>query len=269
MVEYLSTYAKFFSLPIQLNTSVQKLSKAGNSFTIKTNVGEFHAKNIVVATGPFQTPFIPKFSSNLSSTVYQVHSSEYKNQNQLKEGSVLVVGGGNSGAQIAVELSKERKVYLSIGQKMMFLPQTIGTKNLFWWFDKLGLLNVNINTNVGLFLSKRHDPIFGLELKNLIKNATVELKSRTQSIHNDLFYFEDHTQLHVDNVIWSTGFKEEYSWIQIDDLIDSNGDPIHQRGVTTIEGLYFLGLPWQFRRGSGLLYGVGKDANYLYQQICN
>lgn len=265
VAEYLSTYAKKFSLPIQLNTTVHKLTKDEKNFTVGTNCGELLAKNIIVSTGPFQMPIIPNYSKFLSPNVYQVHSSEYKNQSQLKDGSVLVVGGGNSGAQIAVELSKERKVYLSVGQKMRFLPQVIGTKNLFWWFDKFGLLNANINTKVGQFLSKQHDPIFGFELKNLIRNGKIDLKSRTRSINDDLITFEDNTQIHVDNVIWSTGFKSDYSWIEIEDVFDSKGNPIHKRGVTTIQGLYFLGLPWQFRRGSGLLYGVGKDAEYLFQ----
>jgi putative flavoprotein involved in K+ transport len=267
VADYLSYYAKKFSLPVQLNTTVQRMLKAENGFSIRTNNGELTARQVVVATGPFQTPFIPKVSEHLSDDVYQIHSSQYRNPKQLKKGSALVVGGGNSGAQIAVELSKERDVYLSVGHKMKFFPQVFGKKNIFWWFEKLGLLHADVNSKVGRFLRRQSDPIFGLELKTLIKQGKVILKPRTISIENDKFLFEDVSQIKVNNVIWSTGFKSDYRWIDIPDVFNEKGFPIHDRGITSIEGLYFLGLPWQYRRGSGLLYGVGEDAAYLARNI--
>ncbi|CAK6471646.1 putative oxidoreductase CzcO [Peribacillus frigoritolerans] len=267
IAEYLSSYAKRFSLPIKHNTYVQKLTQLKNEFEILTDQGVLTARNVVIATGPFQTPFFPEFSKVLSENTYQVHSSDYKNSMQLKDGSVLVVGGGNSGAQIAVELSKERKVYLSVGQKMKFLPQDFGNKSIFWWFDKLGILNVNVKSKVGKVLKKQRDPIFGFELKSLLKSGSISLKPRTTSIYKDNFIFNDGSELNVNNVIWSTGFKSDYCWINIPKLLNEKDFPLHERGITSINGLYFLGLPWQYHRGSALLQGVGKDAEYLFQQI--
>ena len=107
----------------------------------------FNTSNIVVATGPFQTKRLPAFSASLNESILQLHSSEYKNPNQLQKGNVLVVGGGNSGAQIAVELSEERVTYLAISKKLSYFPLTISGKSMFWWFDKLGIYKVKKHIN--------------------------------------------------------------------------------------------------------------------------
>lgn len=178
-----------------------------------------------------------------------------------------MVGGGNSGSQIAVELSKDRKVYISVGHKLIFLPQTIANKNIFWWFDKLGVLNANVNSKMGKILSKRQDPIFGQELKSLLKLGKVILKPRVHSAVNNNVRFDDNSEIEVNNVIWSTGFKHDYSWIDVHEVFYQNGGLIHQRGITPVKGLYFLGLPRQYRRGSALLQGIGNDAEYLYMDM--
>jgi putative flavoprotein involved in K+ transport len=120
---------------------------------------------------------------------------------------------------------------------------------------------------MGQFLKKQPDPIFGFELKSLIKDGKVIVKPRTVSIHNDHFVFEDNSEVHVNNVIWSTGFRSDYTWIDIAEVFDENNQPLHQRGITSVKGLYFLGLPWQSSRGSALLQGVGEDAEYSLNNI--
>lgn len=106
----------------------------------------------MISTGPFQNPVVPKFSNKLSENVLQLHSSQYENSEHLREGPALVVGGGNSGAQIAVELSKERETYLSISHKIKFLPQLVMNKSIFWWFDKLGIYKASTNTKIGQYI---------------------------------------------------------------------------------------------------------------------
>jgi putative flavoprotein involved in K+ transport len=266
MTDYLKLYANTFSLPIQLNTSVLNLDK-NDHFILSTPQGEYHCRNVIVATGPFQEPFIPEFSQLLSENILQLHSSKYKNPNQLKRGATLVVGGGNSGAQIAFEISKESKVYLSIAQQLKFLPQDIANKSIFWWFDKLGVLKANVQSKVGQFIKNKPDPIFGFELKSQIINGRVVLKPRATSANENDIIFDDNTCLKVSNVIWSTGFKSDYSWVKIPNVLDKKGLPIHQRGITTMNGLFFLGLPWQYRRGSALLQGVGTDAKYIVDRL--
>jgi putative flavoprotein involved in K+ transport len=267
ITDYLSLYANTFSLPMQLNTLVLKLDKE-DYFILSTTQGEFLSRNVIIATGPFQDPYIPDFSQLLSENILQLHSSKYKNPNQLKPGTTLVVGGGNSGAQIAFEISKESKVYLSVGHQLKFLPQDIGNKSIFWWFDKLGILKANVLSKVGQFIRNKPDPIFGFELKSQIKIGRVVLKPRVTSAEKNDLFFGDGSRLKVSNLIWSTGFKSDYSWINIPNVLDEKGLPIHQRGITTIHGLFFLGLPWQYRRGSALLQGVGTDAKYLVERLC-
>ena len=117
--------------------------------------------------------------------------------------------------------------------------------------DKLGIYTADVNSKIGQFLKKQPDPIFGFELKSLIKSGKVMLKPRERiSIQNDNFIFEDNSEVRVNNVIWSTGFISDYSWIDIADVIDEKNQPLHQRGITSVNGLYFLGLPWQSSRGS-------------------
>ncbi|QSB48715.1 flavin-containing monooxygenase [Parageobacillus toebii] len=269
IADYLEDYAQKFELPIHLNTEVISLQKENEIFRVTTNNSNYVAEKVVVATGPFQKPYIPPFAESLSDKVYQVHTSRYLNPSQLQEGSVLVVGAGNSGAQIAVELSEDREVYLSVGHKMKFFPLEIMGKSIFWWFKKLGLLNVHINSSLGQFISKQSDPIFGKELKHLIQEGKIKIKPRTVSISGDVISFADNSQIQVQNVIWATGLYSDYSWIQIPNVLDHRGKPIHQRGVTSVQGLYFLGLPWQYRRGSALIGGVGADAEYLVNHILN
>jgi putative flavoprotein involved in K+ transport len=267
IADYLEEYADLFELPVHLQTKVLSLKKLHNLFSVATNHGEYWAKKVVVSTGPFQKPAIPKISSVLSNQVYQVHTSQYLNPSQLKPGSVLVVGAGNSGAQIAVELSKDRDVYLSIGHKIKFFPlQSLG-KSIFWWFDKFGILKANVNSKIGSFLSKQSDPIFGKELTNQVKQERVRLLPRTKSILDDIVTFENNNKISFDNVIWATGFRADYSWIQLPNITNNQGKPIHERGISSVEGLFFLGLPWQHTRGSALIGGVGDDAEYLAKQI--
>lgn len=222
---------------------------------------------MVIAAGPFQKPRIPSFAGELPDHMVQFHLSQYKNTSQLKKGPVLVVRGGNSGAQIAVEVSEERETFLSVGQNISFLPQTIANISLFWWMEKIGILKANRHSFVGKIMQKKGEPIIGYELKRKLKNKDVTLKGRTIGTDKDHFIFEDQSTIQVQNVIWATGFVNDYSWLEIPGVLDAAGRVQHERGITNVEGLYFLGLPWQYRRGSALLMGVGEDAKHLYRHI--
>ncbi|WP_260508253.1 NAD(P)/FAD-dependent oxidoreductase [Cytobacillus firmus] len=265
--DYLLKYAKEFSLPVELRTEVAKLEKEGDCYVLSTSQGEYRSKQVVVATGPFQKPNIPEFSKSLSDEVLQLHSSEYESPDQLQSGTTVVVGGGNSGAQIAAELADHRDVYISVGHKPKFLPQDLGGKSIFWWFDKLGLLNANVNSQVGQMIRNKPDPIFGYDLKVKLKNGGIQQKPKAVSADNHNLIFEDQSTVKVRNLIWSTGFKSDFSWIKIPVIFNEKGMPIHKRGVADSQGLYFLGLPWQYRRGSALLQGVGVDAEYLVHEM--
>ena len=163
IADYLELYADTFDIPIQFKCQIQRVQKENNIFYISTNDESLiKTKKIVIATGPFHTPRIPPFAKELPKHVVQLHSSEYKNPNQLTDGSVLVVGR-NSGAQIAVELSQHHETYLSVGQKIRFIPTDIATRNIFWWFDKLGILHADRNSFIGKKVQSQGDPIFGYD----------------------------------------------------------------------------------------------------------
>ncbi|MCI3921349.1 NAD(P)/FAD-dependent oxidoreductase [Paenibacillus sp. TRM 82003] len=267
MADYLREYSSQFSLPVFLNTTVFRLEKTPDGFHALTNRESIEAKYVIIATGPFQKPFIPRFANELSNNVYTIHSSEYRNPSQLEDGSVLVVGGGNSGAQIAVELAKEREVFISVGHHLKFLPLKLFGASIFWWMDKTGLLHAHRGTLVGSLLEKQKDPVFGRELQAILNQENVALKPKATDAKNDLVFFEDESVLHVQNIIWATGFKADFGWICIPRAFNHNWVPLHARGVSPVQGLYFLGLPWLNTRSSALVGGVGKDAEYLVNCI--
>ncbi len=258
-------YQELMELPVQMHTEVLSVRKTEGGFCVETTKDTFHATNIVVATGPFQIKQIPAISNVLSESIVQLHSSEYKNPSQLQSGNVLVVGGGNSGAQIAVELSEEKDTYLAVSKRIRYLPLTISGKSVFWWFDKLGILKVTSESFIGKIIRRKGDFVFGNELKKAIKGRKIIVKGRVESSLADKVIFEDETSLKVDNIIWATGFQQAYDWLKVDGVTDKQEEIIHNRGISPIKGLYFLGLPWQSRRGSSILQGVGYDAKYIIE----
>lgn len=269
IAQYLLEYVEKFNLPIRFNTTVLSLAKDNGVYSVVTDKGKLEAKQIVVAAGPFQQPNVPSFSQNLSADVFQLHSSQYKNPAQLQDGPVLVAGGGNSGAQIAVELADEgQHVYFSTGHKLRFAPLTLLGRSVFWWLDRLGVLFADASSLHGRWLKKKGDPIFGMELKRRIQQEKVKLKPRTMAAEGNTVRFSDNSIIQVKNIIWATGFRADFSWIKVSGVIDEHtGLPLHDRGVTSQKGLYFIGLPWQSSRGSALITGVGRDAEYLLRYI--
>ncbi|CAH0244881.1 putative oxidoreductase CzcO [Peribacillus frigoritolerans] len=267
VADYLEQYALTFDLPIQMETEVIVMEKQDDTFFLTTTKGTFQARQVIIATGPFQTPFIPEIARNLSPMVFQIHSSWYREPSQLKPGIAVVVGGGNSGAQIAVELAATRQVYLSVGQKPRHLPLVILGKSTFWWFDRLGLLKAKKDSIIGQKLRNAGDPIFGNDLKGLTRDGKIKFLPRAIKCEGHSMGFLGSEELDVQNVIWATGFKSSYSWINIPFVCDESGNPIQQRCLSNVDGLYFLGRPWQHKRGSALLTGVGEDAEYLARSL--
>jgi len=165
----LKRYAENYRLNIRLETEVLSLKKINGEFQAETNRGMVFARHVIVATGPFQLPLIPPMSNELDPSITQMHSAHYRKPADLQPGSVLVVGSGNSGAQIAVELARSHRVVLSAGHRMTFMPLSFFGKSIFWWFDRLGILNAPSDSRIGRIVRKRPDPVFGFELKRLLK----------------------------------------------------------------------------------------------------
>lgn len=267
MATYLQQYVIQNDLPIKLNTTVSSVSKRRGIYLIETSQGTIQANRVVIASGAFQKPFIPPVVVRTEDKPFQLHSSTYRSPDQLPEGPVLVVGGGNSGAQIAVELVGKREVTLAVSQPLKFMPIQFLGKPIFHWLDVIGLLHAGRDTVKGRWFRKRKDPIFGKELKVFIDNKRVGLKPRVVKVVGDKVLFSDNSERNFETIVWCTGFVPAYDWIQIEGALSSNGSPLHDRGVSPIAGLYYIGLPWQHQRGSALVCGVGMDAAYIVSHM--
>ena len=222
------------------------------------------AEQIVVATGPFQKPFIPELASRLEPDVFQPHSTGYRKPSDVPEGTVLVVGGGNTGFQIAEELSSTLRVVLAVGSRQTPLPQRLLGRDLFWWLTKTRLFNTTVESRLGRKLRAR-ETLIGSSPRKL-RRCGVELKPRVVDAEGRTVRFEDGSELEVDAVIWATGYRPEYSWIDLP-VFDPDRRLRHRRGVTDVPGLYFLGLTWQHTRGSALIGWVKDDAEFIAEQI--
>lgn len=269
IADYLQAYVTDFDLPVQLGTPVQALETAGARYQIRTDQGIITANQVVVATGPFQRPAVPPLAGGLSASVVQLHSSVYRRPEQLQPGPALVVGGGNSGAQIAVELAASgREVAFSAAHALKFIPLDVLGRSVFGWMDALGILGAPRDSRIGNWLRKRKDPIFGRELARCLKRGNVRLMPRTVSAEGDIIRFEDGSEQRAANVVWATGFRPDFAWIRIPGAVDAQGLPVHKRGIGAHPGLYYVGLPWQHSRGSALVGGVGEDAEFVVERIC-
>jgi putative flavoprotein involved in K+ transport len=265
VADYLTAYAAKFNLPVRLNARVTGLDRTAEGFEARTGGGVFRARQVVVATGPFQVPFTPPAAQRLDGSVTQLHSAAYRNPRALPPAPVLVVGGGNSGFQIAEELAQAgHRVDLSIATKLPALPQRLAGKDLFWWLTRLGLLRVTAGSRLGRRMSSR-DFIIGSSRRGL-RATGVRFRPRMAGADGRTVRFADGSTLDVGIVIWATGYRSDYSWIGIPG-VTRDGKVVHRRGVTDVPGLYFLGLSWQHTRGSALLGFVHQDAAYLAGRI--
>ena len=176
-----------------------------------------------------------------------------------------MVGGGNTGFQIAKELSTTHSVVLSVGSRQKPLPQRVPGRDLFWWLTKTRLLDVTVESRLGRRLQHR-DTLIGSSPRELKRRYGVELKPRAVDAAGRTVRFEDESELEVDAVIWATGYRPDYSWIDLP-ILDANGRLRHRRGVTDVPGIYFLGLTWQHTRGSALIGWVKDDAEFLAERI--
>jgi putative flavoprotein involved in K+ transport len=265
VITYLERYAETFELPIELNSEVRTLSREDDRLVLEVDGRTVTADQVVVATGPFQTPFVPKLAEELDPQVRQVHSTGYRQPSDVPEGTVLVVGGGNTGFQIAKELSATHKVVLSVGSKQKPLPQRIAGRDLFWWLTKTRILSTTVESRLGSKLQYR-DTLIGSSPRELKRRYGVELKPRATDASGRTVRFADGSEYEVDAVIWATGYRPDFSWIDLP-IVDENGRLRHRRGVTDIPGLYFLGLTWQWTRGSALIGWVKDDAEFIAERI--
>jgi putative flavoprotein involved in K+ transport len=265
LIRYLEAYAAAFALPIQLGSRVRSLTRDDGRFVLELADRRLTADQVVVATGPFQEPNVPAVAAELAAEVVQLHSAAYRRPGDVPVGRVLVVGGGNTGFQLAKEIAATHDVHLAIGSRQMPLPQRVLGRDLFWWLTKLGLLAKTADSRIGR-RARGRDTLIGSRPRALRRRHGVSLKPRATRASGRTVGFADGSELDVDAVIWATGYRSDYSWIGLPVLGD-DGRLRHRRGVTDVPGLYLLGLSWQHTRGSALIGWVGDDAEFLAARI--
>ena len=266
VIAYLEHYAETFQLPIELDSHVKQLDHGDDGrFRLAVGGRTINSGQVVVATGPFQTPYVSKLSDKLAADLFQTHAVGYRKPGDVPTGTALVVGGGNTGFQIAKELSATHKVVLSVGSRQKPLPQRVLGRDLFWWLTKTRLLNKTVESRLGRKLSTR-DTLIGSSPREMTKHYGVQLKPRLVDAEGRRVRFEDGSELEVDAVIWATGYRPDYSWIKLP-TFDEDGRLRHRRGVTDVPGLHFLGLTWQHTRGSALIGFIKDDAEFIAEKI--
>ncbi len=273
MADYLQQYAKHFGLKVRSGTKVDELSRNGNKYLVKAGVLQFEGEHVVVAMSNYQYPKVPSIAKQLSPDIEQIHSCEYKNLSQLKEGGVLVVGAGNSGADLAIEAAKTHSVCLAgrdTGHIPFDIESNIGKKFLVTLVIRFLFYRI-LKTSNPLGRKARQKvlsiggPLIRYKPKDFRKAGIVRTGRMTGV--KDGKPVVDGKVLEVRNVIWCTGYYPRFSWIDLP-VFTANDEPKQNRGVVDNEpGLYFLGLHFLYALSSAMVHGVPRDARYIARII--
>jgi putative flavoprotein involved in K+ transport len=272
MADYLESYAARFELDVRGGVTVDRLSNSDGRFIASAGESRFEGENVIVATGAHRIPKAPDFASELDPKIVQLHSVDYRNPSQLVEGDVLLVGAGNSGAELALELSRTHTCLLA-GPKTGQIPVPHGSRRARVGFrvfrfmaHRVMKVDNPIGRKKGPKLSSKGAPLIRVRLNELLA-AGVERVPRVVGVRDGLPLLEDERVLDVANVIWCTGFRTDFGWIDLP-VFDEDGKPRHYRGIVESEpGLYFLGLVFQYSLSSDVLPSRGRDADYIAKHI--
>ncbi|WP_309073178.1 NAD(P)-binding domain-containing protein [Paenarthrobacter sp.] len=272
LADYLEDYVGRFGLPFVPGVRVDDIGRDDEAFVLKAGDREWRSENVVIATGGHRIPKLPAFAGELDPSILQLHSQDYKNPAQLKEGPVLVVGLGNSGAEIALEVGSFHPTFVA-GKPSAEMPMRHGRTAARFALPVvrfLGLHVLNLNTPVG----RKAAPDFKAKAAPLIRTKTkdlaaagVHLKPRLVAVVDGHPVLEDGTRVDAANVIWCTGYHEDYSWVNLP-AFDDHGEPRQTRGVADeVPGVYFIGQEFLFAAASATLPGVCRDARYLANRV--
>lgn len=273
VADYLQEYARQFSLPVRNGVRVERLWKRGNRFVLDAGDQQFESENVVVAMANYQEPHTPEFAADLDPHIVQLHSHAYRNPSQLQPGPVLIVGLGNSGGDIALEVVRTYPTFVS-GKEPGYIPWRIDTfisRNFLMRLIRiLGHYILSVKTPLGRKarpkLLHRATNLIRVKPKDLVA-AGIERVPRAVGVKDGLPLLADGRKLEVKNVIWCTGYKHSFPWIDLP-IFDEQGDPKHENGVvTSLPGMYFVGLHFLYAMSSASFVGVGRDAERIAKTI--
>jgi putative flavoprotein involved in K+ transport len=271
VADYLEAYAGKFRLPVRHGVKVEALNRDDQVYRLSTGAGSFYARNVIVATGPYQKPYTPAFAQELDPAILQVHSSTYCNPGQIPVQNALVVGAGNSGAEIALELARAGKRVWLAGRDVGRIPadkvgKLFGGQPYWWFISKILSVDTPIGRKMKSKVLYHGTPLIRANRQEVV-DADIESTPRVSGVLSGKPQVEDGRSLPAEGVIWATGFRPDFKWIDLP-AFDGTGYPRHLRGVVQgAPGLFFVGLPFQTALSSALLGGVGADARYVVQQM--
>jgi putative flavoprotein involved in K+ transport len=275
VADYLEAYATQFQLPVRTGVRVDRLSRDDGSFVVAAGDRSWEADNVVVAMSTFHLPRVPPYATDLSPDLVQLHSAGYRNPSQLHEGGVLVVGAGNSGAEIALEVASRQPTWLA-GKESGHVPFRIEGAAARFVFQPLlfrfvGHRVLTVDTPIGRRMRPRllshAAPLVRVKPKDLAA-AGIQRVPRVVGVRDGHPLLADQRVLEVANVIWCTGFGPDFSWIDLPVFGENGNEPRHHRGVVANQpGLYFVGLFFLYAMSSGFLPGVDRDAQHIVHAI--
>lgn len=273
MADYLESYAERFELPIRSGVRVERLSRNGHGFLIEAARSTLEADNVVVAMANHQEPWTPAFGMDLRPEIFQLHARDYHNQSQLREGSVLVVGVGNSGADIAMDVVSGRPTVVA-GKETGHVPiriegffgRHVVTRMIRFAMHHVLTLKTPIGRKALPKMVHRAAPLIRVRPQDLVAAGVVRVP-RITGVKDGLPTTADGQTLDVANVIWCTGFRPGFTWIDLPVLGDRQ-EPLHEAGmVPEVPGLYFVGLHFLYAMSSATISGVGRDAQRIVNHI--
>jgi putative flavoprotein involved in K+ transport len=273
MADYLADYAGRFHLPVRSGVRVDRLWKEDGRFVMTAGSERFEAENVVIAMANYQAPSVPAFARDLDPAIVQLHSHHYRNPSQMQSGKVLVVGIGNSGAEIAIEAARSHPTWIS-GEETGHIPWPIDTVIARFILVRLvrffGHHILTVNTPLGRKLRPKllatASPLVRVKPKDLV-NAGITRVPRVVGVRGGLPLLADQRTLEVQNVIWCTGYHHGFPWIDLP-IFEENGEPLHEAGIVRkVPGIYFVGLHFLYSMTSATLMGVGRDAERIVKAI--
>ncbi len=273
MADYLEAYVRRFELPVRNGIRVERLSRQGGKFLLESDGASFEADNVVIAMANYQAPWTPSFARQLRSEIRQLHAADYRNPSQLRKGPVLVIGVGNSGGDIAMDVVSSHPTWLA-GNETGHIPIDIesfaGRHIAFRLMRFLGHHVLSVKTPMWRrarpVMLRRATPLIRVKPRDLVDAGVVRL-ARVKGVKDGLPVTEDDQALDVTNVIWCTGFRPGFTWIDLPVLGDGQ-EPMHHAGIVDSEpGLYFVGLHFLYSMTSATITGVGRDARRIAKHI--
>jgi putative flavoprotein involved in K+ transport len=274
MADYLEAYARKFELPVRTGIRVDKVTRRGATYIVRAGEYRFEANNVVVAMSYYQDPWVPDFARELNHGIRQMHSCDYRNPSDLRAGTVLIAGAGNSGAEIARELAHTHKIIVSgrdVGQIPFSIASLAGRTFLARLvlrvlFHRVLTTHTPLGRKVRPKMLGVGGPLIRVKRKQLAA-AGVERVAKVVGVRNGMPLLENGDVLDVENVVWCTGFRQPFPWMDLP-VFDQDRRPMQDRGVVTSEpGLYFVGLAFLYAMSSTMIHGVGRDAEYIANVI--